>query len=93
MAFGLTRKQRGPDRPYTHSDTCKIKLADPRVEILWSELERGIGRRSASADPRTSTWSPPTVVFGSIRSIRPPAATRASASTVTRAILLCSGPS
>jgi hypothetical protein len=33
MAFGLTRKQRGPTRPYTHSDTRKIKLADPGVQI------------------------------------------------------------
>lgn len=49
MAFGLTRRQRGPDRPYTHSDTWKIKLADPGVEILWSELETSIRRRSVEA--------------------------------------------
>jgi hypothetical protein len=53
----------------------------------------GIGGRSASAGPRTSTRSPPTVVFGSTPMTRPPSATRASASTVTRAILLSSGPS
>jgi hypothetical protein len=36
MAFGLTRKQRGPNRPFTHSDSCKIVKADPTVQIPWS---------------------------------------------------------
>ena len=36
------KKQGGPpDRPFTHSDTCKIVKADPGVSIPWSEVESG----------------------------------------------------
>jgi hypothetical protein len=54
--------------------------ADPTVQSQWSEVETGIGGRSASAGPGTSTMRP-TVVFGSTLMSRPPSATRASAST------------
>jgi hypothetical protein len=37
--FGL--KKRGPTRPFTHADECKILKSDPGVEIEWSEIERG----------------------------------------------------
>ncbi len=29
-----------PDRPFPHSDSCTIQLADPGVPIPWSEVER-----------------------------------------------------
>ena len=36
------KKQGGPpDRPFPHSDSCKIVEADPGVSIPWSEVERG----------------------------------------------------
>jgi hypothetical protein len=37
--FGL--KKRGPTRPFTHADNCKILEADPSVQIQWSEVETG----------------------------------------------------
>jgi hypothetical protein len=37
--FGLTKK--GPTRPFTHADNCRILRADPTASIEWSELERG----------------------------------------------------
>jgi hypothetical protein len=37
--FGL--KKRGPTRPFTHADDCKIVRANPHVEIQWSEVETG----------------------------------------------------
>ena len=37
--FGL--KKRGPTRPFTHADNCKILNADPTVQIQWSEVETG----------------------------------------------------
>jgi hypothetical protein len=37
--FGL--KKRGPTRPFTHADNCKILKADPTVQIQWSEVETG----------------------------------------------------
>lgn len=35
------RTKKGPDRPFVHSDGCKILAADPSVQIEWSEIERG----------------------------------------------------
>jgi hypothetical protein len=36
------KKQGGPpDRPFLHSDICKIVKADPGVDIPWSEVEGG----------------------------------------------------
>jgi hypothetical protein len=37
--FGL--KKRGPTRPFTRADNCKILKADPTVRIRWSEVETG----------------------------------------------------
>jgi hypothetical protein len=37
--FGL--KKKGPTRPFTHADNCKIMKADPTVQIQWSEVETG----------------------------------------------------
>lgn len=37
--FGL--KKRGPTRPFTHADNCKILEADPTIQIQWSEVETG----------------------------------------------------
>jgi hypothetical protein len=36
--FGL---KKGPTRPFSHADNCKILKADPGVEIKWSEVETG----------------------------------------------------
>ncbi len=34
------KKRRGlPDRPFAHNDDCTIFLADPGVELPWSEVE------------------------------------------------------
>jgi hypothetical protein len=89
----LGLKKRGPTRPFTHADNCMIcgPIPPPRSSGQRSRL--GIGGRSASAGPKTSTRSRLSVVLGSTPMTRPPSATRASASTVTRAILLSSGPS
>jgi hypothetical protein len=35
------RKKKGPDKAFTHSDSCKIKKRDPNVEIQWSWVETG----------------------------------------------------
>ncbi len=35
--FGL--KKRGPTRPFTHADNCRILKADPTIQIQWSEVE------------------------------------------------------
>jgi hypothetical protein len=35
----LGLKKRGPTRPFTHADNCKILKADPGVHIQWSEVE------------------------------------------------------
>lgn len=67
--FGLKRK--GPTRPFTHADNCKILKADPTVQIQCSEVEPGHWR-STSAGPRTSARTPPTVVLGSTAMTRPP---------------------
>ena len=37
--FGLRKK--GPIRPFTHADNCKILKADHTVQIQWSEVENG----------------------------------------------------
>ena len=34
--------RRGPDKPFRHSDDCKIAKADPTVQIEWSEIRRGV---------------------------------------------------
>ena len=40
------KKHQGPpDRPFQHTDDCKILKADPDVEIPWSRLEYGQWRR------------------------------------------------
>ncbi len=36
MMFGRT-KTKTPNRPFAHSDGCKIVKADPGVEIPWSD--------------------------------------------------------
>jgi hypothetical protein len=35
------RRKKGPGRPFTHADDCKILKADPDVSIQWSEVESG----------------------------------------------------
>jgi hypothetical protein len=35
------RTKKGPAKPFFHRDDCKVLLADPGVEIPWSEVERG----------------------------------------------------
>ena len=67
--------------------------ADPTLQIQWSEVETGDWRAVCQCGSEDVTRSPLAVVFGSTPTTRPPSATRASASTVTRAILLSSGPS
>jgi hypothetical protein len=89
--FGLRKK--GPTRPFTHADDCPIVRADPSAKIEWSEVERGHWQaiwqcgsehfHEQAADRHT----------GSTPMTRPPSATRASASTVPRPILLSSGSS
>jgi hypothetical protein len=39
----MFRKKQGgpPDRPLSHSDTCKMVKADPGVDIPWAQLETG----------------------------------------------------
>jgi hypothetical protein len=37
--FDLRKK--GPTRPFSHADHCKLVKADPRVEIPWTEIESG----------------------------------------------------
>jgi hypothetical protein len=61
--FGL--KKKSPTLPFTHADNCKILRADPTVQIPWSDVETGHWRTVCQCRPRTSTRSPPTVVFGS----------------------------
>jgi hypothetical protein len=38
--LGLLWKK-GPTRPFTHADDCKILKSDPDVQIEWSEIEGG----------------------------------------------------
>jgi hypothetical protein len=45
--FGLRKK--GPTRPFAHADNYKIVKADPHIEIPWSEVESGSGRRSCQS--------------------------------------------
>jgi len=40
----LTKKGR-PTRPFAHADNCAIVKANPDVEILWQEVERGHWQR------------------------------------------------
>jgi hypothetical protein len=37
--FHKTKRAAPPDRPFAHSDDCKIVKADPTVEIPWSRHE------------------------------------------------------
>jgi hypothetical protein len=82
MMFGRTKTKR-PNRPFVHSDGCKIVKADPGVS-RGRRSSADTGRPAASAEWRTSTRSPPTTVLGSTRSIRRPAATWGSASSPPR---------
>jgi hypothetical protein len=45
MMFGRKQKYQPPDRPFTHSDDCRIVKADPGVEIPWSRYEHGVWKR------------------------------------------------
>jgi hypothetical protein len=47
--FGL-KKKKGPTQPFTRADDCKIVKADPTVQIEWSEVETGTGRRPRVRD-------------------------------------------
>jgi hypothetical protein len=38
----VSGRKKGPDKPFRHSDDCKILAADPWVEIAWSEIRRGV---------------------------------------------------
>lgn len=38
--LGLSKKK-GPTRPFSHAQDCKIVKADPGVEIPWQEIETG----------------------------------------------------
>jgi hypothetical protein len=71
----MFRRKKGPNRAFAHSDGCKILAADPPSRSSGRRSRLGIGGGSASAGPRTSTRSLPTVVFGSTRSMRRPPAT------------------
>jgi hypothetical protein len=46
-----------PDRPFAHSDDCKIVKADPNVEIPWSRLEYGFWKRECVCS--YETWQEP----------------------------------
>ncbi len=37
----MFHKKKGPDKPFAHSEDCKILKADPGVQIEWSEEQRG----------------------------------------------------
>jgi hypothetical protein len=37
----VSLRKKGPTRPFSHADNCKIVKADPGVETLWSEVESG----------------------------------------------------
>jgi hypothetical protein len=43
--FEKKKRYTPPDTPFTHADDCRIKRADPTVEIPWSRLEYGVWRR------------------------------------------------
>jgi len=86
-------KKRGPTQPFTHADDRKIVKADPDVQIEWSEVETG--HWEAVCVCGTEYFHEP---FTDDRDRLDPydpstSATRASASTATRPIPLCSGPS
>ena len=38
----LGRRKKAPDKPFSHSDDCKILATDPTVEIPWSEIRAGV---------------------------------------------------
>jgi hypothetical protein len=45
MTFNpFRRRKKGPDKAFSHSDTCKILAADPTVSIPWTRSEPDIGR-------------------------------------------------
>jgi hypothetical protein len=89
--FGL--KKKGPNKAFSHSDNCKILAADPGVEIQWSEIERG--HWVAECVCGTEHYYEPVADrrVGSTRSIRRPATTRPSASSLPRPTSPCSGSS
>ena len=87
--FGL---KRGPTRPFTHAESCKILKADPGVEIKWSEVETGHWRGVCQCGSE-DVYEKPDRRVRLDPMTHPPSATRASVSTVPRAILLSSGPS
>jgi hypothetical protein len=66
--FGL--KKRGPTRPFTHGDNCKILKADPTVQIRWSEVETGHWRADCQCGSE-DVYEEPAVVFGSTPMTRP----------------------
>lgn len=35
-------RRKSPDKPFSHAYDCKIVKVDPRVEIQWSEIRRGV---------------------------------------------------
>jgi hypothetical protein len=54
----LRKKRQGPpDRPFQHTDDCKILKADPNVEIPWSRLEYGFWKREFVCS--YETWQEP----------------------------------
>jgi hypothetical protein len=55
--FGLRRKIEPPDRPFAHSDHCRILRADPSMVPVWSRGEYGLWRRECQCS--YETWQEP----------------------------------
>jgi len=88
------KKQRPPDRPFEHDESCPIVRADPGYQGLYGTKSRlAAGGGSANAAPRAGAPPTSTIAFGTTRTMRPPSATWATASTGTRPIMLSSGSS
>jgi hypothetical protein len=88
-----TKKRAGPpDRPFTHSPDCKILQADPRVEIGWSEIRRGVWEQRCVCGVRT--WYAPAAPRAKLDPLDPATSRHGGGcESRTRATLPSFGPS
>ena len=77
--FGLRKK--GPIRPFTHADNCKIMKAESHRQIKSSEVETGHWRAVCQCGSEDVHEEPADRRVQLDRSMRRPAATRGSASS------------
>ena len=82
--FGRTKK--GPDRPFTHTDDCKIVKVSPDSRSSGRRFDVASGRPSASAGRITTMSQSPTVVSGWTPTTRQRSDTRPSTSSRTSPI-------